>query len=169
VNYVRLLRERSSILVVVPQHVALYSESPHSLERLPNAPSHNAHQTKSLPCGEQPVTGKTVEHVLLHCPKHVTSRQKHTITANGRPQGLSRLLTIPKSRPGMLSRFPRQGPSEATTSYNYNYTTQGMISASEQDTTRPVSLHHWRHGVELHMGSLSTDTRYLLGVGRHGP
>jgi hypothetical protein len=130
------------------------SESPqdtHLSERIPNASSYDTRQAKSLPCGE-PVTGKTVQHVLM----------------SPRAEGVSLLMTARKDSPGslqcpslaeaLLSRFPRQGPSEATTNY---------ISASVQDN-RTVTLHHRRHGVELHMTSLSTDSRYPFGVSRHG-
>ena len=53
-------------------------------------PQHTPDQV-ACPCGK-PV--QTIEHVLLHCPRHTTSRRRH-LTANGRPHDLPSLFTQP--------------------------------------------------------------------------
>ncbi len=67
-------------------------------------PQHTPEQV-ACECGEQV---QTVEHVLLHCPRHIASRRKH-LTANGRPHGLSQLFTQPRYIEGLLGYLEETG------------------------------------------------------------
>jgi hypothetical protein len=52
------------------------------------------------------------------------------------------------------------GPSEAATNLQLYY------ARRDKRLKYSVALHYRRHGVELHLDSLSTGSRHLLGVGR---
>ena len=54
-------------------------------------PQHTQEQI-ACPCGAQI---QTIEHVLLQCPLHAATRQKH-LTANGRPRTLPQLFDKPE-------------------------------------------------------------------------
>ena len=50
-------------------------------------PQHT-HDQIACPCGEPT---QTIEHVLIHCPRHTAAHLKH-LTANGRPRMLPQLF-----------------------------------------------------------------------------